>query len=129
LVELVVDTEDGDGSVAANAAALTDHEGRAQLCLVEAVDRPLRRGEDGARGAAHERGVGRDVVVAVEEREQPHLDVVERGDRAEVVEAALAQRPPPPFHLAARRRVVGLGVDERDAKLGAGGAERLAGVC
>jgi hypothetical protein len=69
-----------------------------------------------------------DLVVLVEEGEEPDLDVVERGDRAEVVEAALAERPPEALHLAASRGVVGSGVQERDAEPGAGGAEDVATV-
>ena len=70
----------------------------------------------------------RDLVVLVDEGVEPDLDIVEGGHGAEVVEAALAQRPPEALHLAAGRRVVRPGVQERDAEPGAGGAEDLADV-
>ncbi len=56
------------------------------------------------------------VVVLVEEGAEAYLHVVQRGQAAEVVEAAGAQRAPEPLHLAARRHVVGPSVDQRDAE-------------
>ena len=70
----------------------------AQLRLVEHVrsSRGLGASPDFARRSAEQTGVGRDVIVLVHERQQPHLDIVQRADAAEVIEATLAQRAPDP---------------------------------
>ncbi len=72
--------------------------------------------------AAQEAGVGRAVVVLVEECVQADVDLVQRGHGAQLVEAALAQGAPEALHLAACRGVVGFGVDERGAQPLAGQA-------
>jgi len=67
-------------------------------------------------------------VVPVEPREEPDLHVVQRRARAEVVEALLTHRAPEALHLAARLRVVRLGVQQPDTEAAARGAQRLADV-
>ena len=56
------------------------------------------------------------VVVLVEERAEADLDVVQGGDRTEVVEAAAAQGQPEALHFAPGLRVVPLGMEQRDAE-------------
>ena len=68
------------------------------------------------------------VVVRGDEGPEGRVDVGEAGDGAEVIEAARAQRAPEALHLAARPRVVGLGVHERDAEAGAAEPQQLAAV-
>jgi hypothetical protein len=72
-----------------------------------------------------ETGVGRLVVVLVEEGPEPDVDVVEGGELAEEVEASLTQRAPEALHLAARRRVVRTSVHQRDSESGARELEPL----
>src|SRR5690606_15709617 len=67
-------------------------------------------------------------VVLIDEGPEPDIEVVQRAERARMIEAALTQRPPEALHLSARRGVIGLGVDERGAHAGASQAERLAPV-
>jgi hypothetical protein len=80
------------------------------------------------RRAAEQPAMGHTVVMLAEERQEAGLHVVQRRHRAEVVEAALAQRAPEPLHLAARRCVVGLGVDQRDLQALARQLEHVAAV-
>jgi hypothetical protein len=56
------------------------------------------------------------------------LHVVQRGQRAEEVEALGAERAPEALHLAARGRVAGARVEQRDAEALAGDAQDLAAV-
>ena len=51
-----------------------------------------------------------------------------RAEFAEVVEAALAERAPEALHFPAGGRVVGLGVQERDAQALAAEAQRVAAI-
>lgn len=64
----------------------------------------------------------------VEECVKADVDVVERAERAEVIEAAFAQRAPKALHFAARLRVVGSGVQERDAEPLAEQAQDVAAI-
>ncbi len=72
--------------------------------------------------------MGGPVVVLVEEGPESDIDVVERGEAAEEVDAALAKRAPEPLHFSAGLWVVGTGVEQRDAESGAGGGERVSAV-
>src|SRR5581483_1992443 len=91
-------------AVLADAAPDAHRERGGELGLVDGAQGRAR--PHVGRGLAEQAAVRCLVVVRVEEREQPGLHVVQLGHRAEVVEAALAQRAPEPLHLAARRRVV-----------------------
>ena len=66
--------------------------------------------------------------MALEERDQPHLHVVVRVTRLQVVEAAGPQRPPESLHLAARLRVVGSRVHDHDPESRADELQRRARV-
>src|SRR5690606_25455176 len=68
------------------------------------------------------------VIVTIQKREQLDLHVVEARADVDVIEAALAQRPPKALHLSASARVVRLGVDELDAQTRARGRQDLAAV-
>src|SRR5205807_9040962 len=124
----VVLAADGDGAVATDAAADAGSERRAQLRLVEGVGGRGRVLPRGRRRAAEQPGVRRLMVVDVEEGEQADVDVVQGRQAAQKVDAALPQGAPEAFHLPARGRVVGPGVQQCRADAGAGGGERLAAV-
>ena len=64
----------------------------------------------------------------IEPGEQTDLHVVQRARDAEVVEALLAERAPEALHLAARLRVVRLGVHEPDTKATTRDTQRVADV-
>ena len=59
------------------------------------------------------------MVVLVEEGVEADVEVVQRGDRAAEVQAALSERAPEALHLSARRGIVGLGVHQGGAHAGA----------
>ena len=73
-------------------------------------------GEARCRRAPEDAGVRRDLVVTQEPGAELVLDVGERRDLADVHERLLAHAPPEALHLAARRRVIGPRVQERDAE-------------
>jgi hypothetical protein len=96
LVELPRLAVDGHRGVAAHATALADGERGAQHVLGDGVGAAVVLGlvPHGARRATQECGVWRDVVVLVEEGAETDLDVVQRADAAEIVEAGYAERAP-----------------------------------
>jgi hypothetical protein len=72
--------------------------------------------------------VRRDVVVLIEEGIEADLDIVQRRDGSEVVQAALAKGAPEALHLASRRRITRPGVDERDPQPLAAKTEDFAAI-
>jgi hypothetical protein len=72
--------------------------------------------------------VRRLVVVRIEEGQQPYVDVVQGRQRADEVEAALAQGAPEALHLPATLWAVGLGVHQRRFESRASGGQRVAAV-
>ena len=126
LVELPDVAVEVDGAVLADAAAAMDGQRGGERRLVDGA--AARAGPRLGRGLAEEAAVRCAVVVLVEERREAHPHVVQRGHAAEVVEAAGAQRAPESLHLAARRCVVGSGVDQRDAEALAAQPQRHAAV-
>jgi len=61
----------------------------------------------------------------VDERPEPDVELVQRAERADEVEAALAQSAPKPLYFAASWCVIGLGMDEGGAHARAGQAQCL----
>src|SRR6185437_7202622 len=102
LIELPEDAVDRDDVVARDAAPGALGERDAERLLVESA---LAGGTGGVhlhRALAHQARVGRGVIALVEEGAERGVDVPERGDGAEVIEASLSQRAPESLHLAAR---------------------------
>ena len=102
----------GEGRVTAHAPALVYGERRSQARLIEGVDGGRRRREHGLGRAAHQRAVRGGMVVGVEPGPDAHVEIVQGGDRADVIEASFAQGPPEALHLAAGRGVIRLGVNQ-----------------
>ena len=112
---LPVLTVHGDGGVAAHAAPDVHGECVAQLGFIEAVGARRGGAEDRLGRLSHQAAVRGAVVVLVEEGVEADVEIVQRGDRAAEVQAALAERAPEALHLSARRGVVGLGVHQGGA--------------
>jgi len=92
LIELPVGALDGHRGVAAHTAALSDGERLGELALGNRAALGIKAlGINGARGAADEAAVRGGVVVLIDEGEEPDVDVVQRRDGAEEIEAALAK--------------------------------------
>ena len=125
-VELEVGAAAAQGAVAPDAASGAHDQRFAEHRL---GDRGLVGAlVDLARGLAHQRAVRGHEVGPIEPGEEADLDVVERPERAEVVEALRTHCAPEALHLAARLRVVRLGVHEPDAEPAARDPQRLADV-
>src|SRR5215831_404007 len=129
LIQLPVSAIDGYGGVAAHAPALADSECLRELVLGDGAALGIEpRRINGTWGAAEKAAVGSDVVVLVDEGEEPDVDVVERGDSAKEVEAALPERSPEPFHFSTGRGVARVRVQQDGAEPLAGEPERVAAV-
>ena len=98
------------GDALAHATACLHGQGLAQLLLIEAIDGARRSLVDALRALAQEASMRRSVVVLIEKGPEPHVELVERGEGAGVIETAFAQRPPEALHLAAGSGIVGFGV-------------------
>ncbi len=118
----------GKGVIAAHAPPRLDCERVTQAALIEVVDRRRLTLVDLGRGLAKERGVRRGVITLVEPGVEPHIEVVQRGERAGHVEAALAERAPEALHLSVGRRVVGERVNQRRAQALAAEVQGVAAI-
>src|SRR5258706_113166 len=92
--------------------------------LFVGVERAAGVEVDGALGALGRRTLRRTARLRIRRR----IDVAERRDLADVVEGLLAHASPKALHLAARRGVVGLRVQQRDAEARARELENGAAV-
>jgi hypothetical protein len=109
----------GKGGVAPNAPPDVNGKRVAEFLFVEAVG-ARRDGAEGHFGRfPHQPAVRSAVVVLVEESVEADVEIVERGERAAEVQAALAERAPEALHFSARGGVVGLGVHQGGADAGA----------
>ena len=68
------------------------------------------------------------MVVLVQEGPEAHVDIVQAGDLAEVVQAPFPQRAPEALHLPARGRVIGSSVQQGNAQTSTGHAEDVSAV-
>nr|WP_236644286.1 hypothetical protein [Sorangium cellulosum] len=128
VIELVEPPSDGDGRIAAHAPTLPEREGFAQASLGEGVDLALPRRVHEPRRAPHQTGVRGRVVVDVDEGLNTRGDVLQRGDRAQVIEHVFSKRPPESLHLAARLRVIGARMKQGDPEARAEDAQGVTTV-
>lgn len=106
-ISFPIGTVHRQGAVAPHAAARVNGQRLAQLLLVEAVDGPGRGFVHALRALAEQPAMRRAVVVLIDEGPEPHVEIMQRAERARVIETPLAQRPPknaPSSRVPERRR-------------------------